>query len=28
LMKNVERAATRIANNGGAELVDSFVEFL
>jgi len=28
LMKNVERAATGIANNGGAELVDSFVEFL
>jgi len=28
LMKNVERAATRIANNSGAELVDSFVEFL
>jgi hypothetical protein len=28
LMKNVERFATRIANNGGAELVDSFVEFL
>jgi uncharacterized protein YlxP (DUF503 family) len=28
LMKNVERAATRIANNHGAEIVDSFVEFL
>ena len=28
LMKNVERTATRLANNGGAELVDSFVEFL
>jgi uncharacterized protein len=28
LMKNVERQAARIANNGGAELVDSFVEFL
>lgn len=28
LMKNVERQATRIANNGGAEIVDSFVEFL
>jgi uncharacterized protein YlxP (DUF503 family) len=28
LMKNVERAATRIANNAGAEVVDSFVEFL
>jgi uncharacterized protein len=28
LMKNVERAATRIANNHGAEIVDSFVEFV
>ena len=28
LMKNVERAATRIANNAGAEVSDSFVEFL
>lgn len=28
LMKNVERAATRIANNAGAEITDSFVEFL
>src|ERR1700747_94337 len=28
LMKNVERAATRIANNNGAEGADSFVEFL
>jgi uncharacterized protein YlxP (DUF503 family) len=28
LMKNVERAATRIANNHGAEISDSFVEFL
>lgn len=28
LMKNVERQATRIANNGGAEVVDSFMEFL
>ena len=28
LMKNVERAATRIANNHGAEITDSFVEFL
>ena len=28
LMKNVERAATRIANNAGAEVADSFVEFL
>jgi uncharacterized protein YlxP (DUF503 family) len=27
LMKNVERAATRIANNHGAEIEDSFVEF-
>jgi uncharacterized protein len=28
LMKNVERQATRIANNGGAEIADSFVEYL
>jgi len=28
LMKNVERAATRVANNHGAEVADSFVEFL
>ena len=28
LMKNVERAATRIANNHGAEITDSFVEYL
>ena len=28
LMKNVERQATRIANNGGADLADSFLEFL
>jgi uncharacterized protein len=28
LMKNVERAATRMANNAGAEVTDSFVEFL
>jgi uncharacterized protein len=28
LMRNVEHQATRLANNGGAELVDSFVEFL
>jgi len=28
LMKNVERAAMRIANNAGAEVTDSFVEFL
>ena len=28
LMKNVERQAYRIANNGGAEVVDSFLEYL
>ena len=28
LMKNVEDAATRIANNHGAQLADSFTEFL
>ena len=28
LMHNVEREATRIANNAGAEVADSFVEFL
>jgi uncharacterized protein YlxP (DUF503 family) len=28
LMKNVERAATRIANNHGADIADSFVEYL
>jgi uncharacterized protein len=28
LMKNVERAATRIANNHGAEVSDSFIEYL
>ena len=28
LMKNVERAATKIANNNGAEVADSFVEFI
>lgn len=28
LMKNVERQATRIANNVGAELTDSFTEFM
>jgi hypothetical protein len=28
LMNNVERAALRIANNAGAEVVDSFVEFM
>lgn len=27
LMKNVERAATRIANNHGADVADSFLEF-
>jgi len=27
LMKNVERAAVRIANNAGGEVVDSFTEF-
>jgi len=27
LMRNVERHAMRIANNGGAEVTDSFVEF-
>jgi uncharacterized protein YlxP (DUF503 family) len=28
LMKNVERVATRIANNHGADIADSFVDFL
>jgi uncharacterized protein YlxP (DUF503 family) len=28
LMKNVERQATRIANNAGADVSDSFLEFL
>ena len=28
LMRNVEAAATRIANNGGAEVVDSFLDFV
>jgi uncharacterized protein YlxP (DUF503 family) len=28
LMKNVERQAARIANNSGAEVTDSFVEFV
>ena len=28
LMKNVERLAMRVANNGGAEVTDSFLEFL
>jgi uncharacterized protein len=27
LMKNVERHATRIANNHGAEIADSFLEY-
>jgi uncharacterized protein YlxP (DUF503 family) len=27
LMKNVERAATRIANNHGADVSDSFIEY-
>ncbi|MGD0989146.1 MAG: DUF503 domain-containing protein [Candidatus Sulfotelmatobacter sp.] len=28
LMKNVERAATRISNNHGVEIADSFVEYI
>jgi uncharacterized protein YlxP (DUF503 family) len=28
LMKNIERAAMRITNNLGAEITDSFVEFV
>jgi len=28
LMKNVERQATRIANNAGADVADSFMEFV
>ncbi len=28
LMKNVERQAMRIANNGGADITDSFVDYL
>jgi uncharacterized protein YlxP (DUF503 family) len=28
LMKHVERQAVRIANNGGAEVADSFVDYL
>jgi uncharacterized protein YlxP (DUF503 family) len=28
LMENVERAAARIANNAGAEITDSFIEYL
>ena len=27
LMENVERSATRIANNSGAEITDSFIEY-
>jgi uncharacterized protein YlxP (DUF503 family) len=27
LMKNVERAATRLANNGGADVADSYIEY-
>jgi uncharacterized protein len=27
LMKNVERASTRMANNHGADITDTFVEF-
>ena len=28
LMKNVERQATRTANNSGADIADSFLEFI
>jgi uncharacterized protein YlxP (DUF503 family) len=28
LMKHVERLANRVANNGGAEIADSFLDFL
>ena len=28
LMKNVERQATRIANNSGADITDSFLEYI
>jgi hypothetical protein len=28
LMKHVERMAIRVANNGGADVTDSFLEFL
>jgi hypothetical protein len=28
LMKNVERHATRVANNTGADIADSFIEYL
>jgi uncharacterized protein YlxP (DUF503 family) len=27
LMENVERSATKIANNSGAEITDSFIEY-
>ena len=27
LMENVERSATKIANNAGAEITDSFIEY-
>jgi len=27
LMKNVERAAARLANNGGADVADSYIEY-
>src|ERR671922_1794425 len=27
LMENVERSATKIANNAGAEIADSFIEY-
>ncbi len=28
LMQNVEREATKLANNAGAEVVDSFLDYL
>ncbi|HEX6504536.1 MAG TPA: DUF503 domain-containing protein [Terriglobales bacterium] len=28
LMKNIERQATRIANNSGAEVTDTFLEYI
>ena len=28
LMQNVEREATKIANNNGAEIIDSFLDFI
>jgi uncharacterized protein YlxP (DUF503 family) len=28
LMENVERSATKIANNAGAEITDSFIEYI